>query len=86
MANNTTIIKPNVVPIVNNLTWDDATWILTSSFIIFTMQSGMVFLFLVMHHDFCCRPLEDKLPQRKKSVIFQEMTINNHMKVVSPKS
>ena len=22
------------------LTWDDATWILTSSFIIFTMQSG----------------------------------------------
>ena len=24
------------------LTWDDATWILTSSFIIFTMQSGKV--------------------------------------------
>ena len=22
------------------MTWDDATWILTSSFIIFTMQSG----------------------------------------------
>lgn len=24
-----------------DMTWDDATWILTSSFIIFTMQSGM---------------------------------------------
>ena len=23
-------------------TWDDATWILTSTFIIFTMQSGLV--------------------------------------------
>lgn len=27
---------------VANITWDDATWILTSSFIIFTMQSGTV--------------------------------------------
>ena len=25
---------------VGPITWDDATWILTSSFIIFTMQSG----------------------------------------------
>ncbi len=28
------------------ITWDDATWILTSSFIIFTMQSGTFFYFL----------------------------------------
>lgn len=28
------------------ITWDDATWILTSSFIIFTMQSGK------MLHDY----------------------------------
>ena len=25
---------------IGPITWDDATWILTSSFIIFTMQSG----------------------------------------------
>jgi hypothetical protein len=28
------------------ITWDDATWILTSSFVIFTMQSGKSFLHL----------------------------------------
>lgn len=28
----------------DDLTWDDATWILTSSFIIFTMQSGELFI------------------------------------------
>lgn len=27
-------------PWINDLTWDDATWILTASFIIFTMQTG----------------------------------------------
>ena len=40
MTNNSTIVTETEVAIVNNLTWDDATWILTSSFIIFTMQSG----------------------------------------------
>ena len=30
----------NSVPHLAQVTWDDATWILTSSFIIFTMQSG----------------------------------------------
>ncbi|XP_071171797.1 putative ammonium transporter 3 [Mytilus edulis] len=42
MANNSTtaLDSDGAVAIVNNLTWDDATWILTSSFIIFTMQSG----------------------------------------------
>lgn len=25
---------------IHNLSWDDATWILTSSFIVFTMQTG----------------------------------------------
>jgi hypothetical protein len=40
MTNNSTIATETEIAIVNNLTWDDATWILTSSFIIFTMQSG----------------------------------------------
>lgn len=43
MANNSTTAD-GAVAIVNNLTWDDATWILTSSFIIFTMQSGRFLL------------------------------------------
>ena len=30
-----------------SLSWDDATWILTSSFIIFTMQSGMFINFIL---------------------------------------
>ena len=29
---------------IREMTWDDATWILTSSFIIFTMQSGGLYL------------------------------------------
>ena len=28
-------------PWIYDLSWDDATWILTASFIIFTMQTGM---------------------------------------------
>ena len=31
---------PSIKTIEYSLSWDDATWILTSSFIIFTMQSG----------------------------------------------
>ena len=30
----------------SDITWDDATWILTSSFIIFTMQSGNIYFTL----------------------------------------
>ncbi|CAD5111269.1 unnamed protein product [Dimorphilus gyrociliatus] len=37
--NNTTLI-PVVTTKAQAMSWDDATWILTSSFIIFTMQSG----------------------------------------------
>ena len=40
------------------ITWDDATWILTSAFIIFTMQSGEVsssFLRVIIKvFIFCC--------------------------------
>lgn len=32
-----------------DMTWDDATWILTSSFIIFTMQSGMFFKYTIIY-------------------------------------
>ena len=39
-ANVTATVKRNV----REMTWDDATWILTSSFIIFTMQSGGLYL------------------------------------------
>ena len=33
------------------MSWDDATWVLTSSFIIFTMQSGKLF---VPYWSSCC--------------------------------
>ena len=36
MTNGT--MSPVVEPV--NMSWDDATWIMTASFIIFTMQSG----------------------------------------------
>ena len=35
-----TTVNASVKPENREMTWDDATWILTSSFIIFTMQSG----------------------------------------------
>ena len=31
------------------ISWDDATWILTSAFIIFTMQSGNIYLSFIVH-------------------------------------
>ncbi len=41
MAPMVTTEQPMVVMTTEEpMTWDDATWILTSSFIIFTMQSG----------------------------------------------
>ena len=44
MANNTTTTQ--VTGDLDLSDWDDATWILTSSFIIFTMQSGNSFYLL----------------------------------------
>ena len=34
------LTTPSSITSYGPITWDDATWILTSSFIIFTMQSG----------------------------------------------
>ena len=35
------------------ISWDDATWILTSSFIIFTMQTGECIKYVVCSMDMC---------------------------------
>lgn len=50
VSNSTTAMPSNVTEDVNikNVSWDDATWIMTSSFIIFTMQSGSM-IFLLTH-------------------------------------
>ena len=41
MDNTTNVTLPPVTaPDEPNMSWDDATWIMTASFIIFTMQSG----------------------------------------------
>lgn len=36
-------------------TWDDATWILTSAFIIFTMQSGRLYIHTLYVHVIMCK-------------------------------
>lgn len=35
---------PTKIPPNQSISWDDATWILTSAFIIFTMQSGEIII------------------------------------------
>ena len=41
MDNTTNVtMTPVMAPDEPNMSWDDATWIMTASFIIFTMQSG----------------------------------------------
>lgn len=42
---------------VGPITWDDATWILTSSFIIFTMQSGWLCTYCTVVNKGIINPL-----------------------------
>lgn len=61
-ANNSNSLPQTVYSMIGSnsvgpITWDDATWILTSSFIIFTMQSGWLCTYCTVVNGGVIKPL-----------------------------